>query len=77
MTIPSHRLLMAAVDLLGAIEHQEGRAACRQASDLLDQMFARPNELVQLNSCAERSTRNVMKGHLQLLLRRDARLVNA
>jgi len=74
MTIPSHRLLMAAVDLLGAIEHQEGYSACRQSSDLLDQMFARPNELEQLNSCADRSTRNVMKGHLRLLLRRDARL---
>lgn len=74
MAIPSHRLLMASVELLNAIELQEGYKACRQASDLLDLMFARPNELEQLNSCAERSSRNVMKGHLRLLLRRDARL---
>lgn len=74
MTTPSHRLLMATVELLNAIELQEGYKACRQASDLLDAMFDRPNELTQLNSCAERSSRNQMKGHLQLLLRRDARL---
>jgi hypothetical protein len=77
MAIPSHRLLMAAVELLNAIEQREGYAASKQASDLLDRMFGRLNELEQLNACAERSSRNQMKGHLRLLLRRDARLVNA
>jgi len=76
MPLPSHRLLMASVDLLGAIELHHGYRACKQASDLLDAMFDRPIELQQLNNCADRSSRNEMKHHLAMLVRRDARLAN-
>lgn len=76
MPLPSHRLLMASVDLLGVIELHHGYQACKQASDLLDAMFDRPTELQQLNHCADRSSRNEIKHHLAMLVRRDARLAN-
>ena len=76
MPLPSHRLLMASVDLLGAIELHHGYQACKQNSNLLDAIFDRPSELQQLNHCAERSSRNEMKHHLAMLVRRDARLFN-
>jgi hypothetical protein len=67
---------MASVDLLGAIELHHGYRTCKQASDLLDTMFDRPIELQQLNNCADRSSRNEMKHHLAMLVRRDTRLFN-
>ena len=76
MTIPSHKLLMAAVDLLGAIELYHGYKPCRQASELIDSMFSRPNELNQLNQSADRLSRNELKHCLTMLIRRDARLSN-
>ena len=72
MTIPSHNLLMAAVDTLRLIEIREGYHACRKASDLLDALFDR--KLAELNAAATRRTRNEMKHCLWMLLRRDARL---
>jgi len=74
--LPSHRLLMAAVDFLGAVELHHGYKACKQASALVDAMFDRPNELVQLNATAERLSRNEMKHSLAMMVRRDARLSN-
>ena len=74
--IPSHSLLMAAVDFLGAIELHHGYKACKQASHLLDAMFSRPSELVQLNATAGRLSRNEMKHSLAMMVRRDARLSN-
>ena len=76
MAIPSHKLLMAAVDLLGAIELHHGYKPCRQASELIDSMFSRSNELNQLNQSADRLSRNEMKYCLAMLIRRDARLSN-
>ena len=71
MTIPSHELLMAAVDTLQLIEIRDGSQACRKASALLDSMFDR--QLAELNAAATRRTRNEMKHCLRMLLRRDAR----
>jgi hypothetical protein len=76
MTIPSHRLLMAAVDFLGAIELRHGYQPCKQASELIDAMFTRPSELVRLNQSADRLSRNEMKHSLAMMVRRDARLSN-
>ena len=76
MAIPSHKLLMATVDLLGAIELHHGYKPCRQASELIDSMFSRPNELDQLNQSADRLSRNEMKHCLAMMVRRDARLSN-
>jgi hypothetical protein len=67
---------MAAVDLLGAIELRYGYKPCRQASDLIDFMFDRSNELRQLNETADRLSRNELKHCLAMLIRRDARLAN-
>ena len=75
MTIPSHKLLMAAVDVIQAVQIQEGYQAAKQTSDQIDRLFAR--ELQRLNEAAERRTRNEMKHCLRMLLRRDARLVTA
>jgi hypothetical protein len=72
MTIPSHDLLMAAVDVLQLIEIRDGCQACRKASDLLDSLFDR--QLAELNAAATRRTRNELKHCLRMLLRRDARL---
>jgi hypothetical protein len=72
MTIPSHNLLMAAVDTLQLIENRDGYHASRQASDLLDALFSR--QLAELNATAERMTRNDLKHSLRMLIRRDARL---
>jgi hypothetical protein len=71
MTIPSHDLLMAAVNVLQLIELRDGYQASRQASDLLDQLFAR--QLIELNAAAGRRTRNEMQHCLRMLIRRDAR----
>ena len=67
---------MASVDLLGAIELHHGYRVCKEASGLLDAMLDRPAELQQLNHCADKSSRNEMKHHLAMLVRRDARLAN-
>jgi hypothetical protein len=75
MTIPSHALLMASVEVLSAIEIQEGYQAAKQASRLMENLIER--ELQQLNAAAERRTRNEMKHCLRMLLRRDARLATA
>ena len=72
MTIPSHNLLMAAVDTLQLIEIRDGYQACRQASELMDTLMAR--QLSELNAAATRRTRNELKHCLRMLLRRDARL---
>jgi hypothetical protein len=72
MAIPSHNLLMAAVDVLRLIEIRDGSQACRKASDLLDSLFDR--QLAELNAAATRRTRNELKHCLRMLLRRDARL---
>ena len=76
MATPSHRLLMAAVDFLGAVELHHGYRPCRQASELLDSMFNRPNELAQLNASADRLSRNELKHCLAMMVRRDARLAD-
>jgi len=75
MNIPSHRLLMAAVDALGLIETRDGATVCRQASELLNKMLGHQNELNQLNVSAARLSKNEMKHCLLMLLRRDARLL--
>jgi hypothetical protein len=67
---------MAAVDFLGAIELHHGYRPCRQASELIDSMFNRPNELAQLNESADRLSRNELKHCLAMMIRRDARLSN-
>lgn len=72
MTIPSHDLLMAAVDVLQLIETRDGYQACCKASDLLDSLLDR--QLAELNAAAARRTRNELKHCLRMLLRRDARL---
>ena len=72
MPIPSHPLLMAAVNTLQLIELRDGSDACRQASGLLDELFTR--QLPELNAAADRRTRNEMQHCLRMLLRRDARL---
>ena len=72
MTIPSHSLLMAAVDTLQLIEIRDGYQACRQASELMDALMSR--QLSELNAAAKRRTRNELKHCLRMLLRRDARL---
>lgn len=71
-TIPSHALLMAAVNTLQLIELRDGSKAAREASALLDALFSR--QLAELNATAERRTRNEMQHCLRMLLRRDARL---
>jgi len=71
MTIPSHSLLMAAVDLLQLIEIRDGYQAAKQASGLMDALFAQ--QLDELNAAADRRTRNEMKHCLAMLIRRDAR----
>ena len=76
MAFPSHRLLMASVDLFGAIELHHGYKLCRQASELIDSMFNCPNELNQLNASADRLSRNELKHCLAMMVRRDARLAN-
>jgi hypothetical protein len=70
--IPSHNLLMAAVDTLQLIENRDGYHACRQASDLMDALFSR--QLSELNDAADRMTRNELKHSLRMLIRRDARM---
>jgi hypothetical protein len=72
MAIPSHNLLMAAVDTLQLIETRDGYQACRQASELMDALMDR--QLSELNDAATRRTRNELKHCLRMLLRRDARL---
>ena len=72
MAIPSHSLLMAAVDTLQLIEVRDGYDTARKASDLMDALLTR--NLAELNAMAERRTRNEAKHCLCLLLRRDARL---
>jgi hypothetical protein len=67
---------MASVDLLGAIELHHGYKPCRQASELIDAMFNRPNELAQLNETADRLSRNELKHCLATMVRRDARLAD-
>ena len=76
MAFPSHGLLMAAVDFLGAIELHHGYKPCRQASELIDAMFNRPNELKRLNESADRLSRNELKHCLAMMVRRDARLAD-
>ena len=76
MVVPSYRLLMASVDLLGAIELHHGYKPCKQASELIDSMFNRPNELKQLNGTADRLSRNELKHCLATMVRRDARLAD-
>ena len=71
MAIPSHNLLMAAVNTLQLIELRDGCQSCRQASELLDQLFSR--HLLDLNAAAERRTRNEMQHCLRMLLRLNAR----
>jgi hypothetical protein len=71
MTIPSHELLMAAANTVQLIELRDGYQAARQASKLLDQLFAR--QLAELNAAASRRTRNEMQHCLRMLIRRDAR----
>jgi hypothetical protein len=68
---------MASVDLLGAIELHHGYRLCRQASELIDAMFNRPNELNQLNESADRLSRNELKHCLAMMVRRDARLAES
>ena len=72
MPIPSHPLLMAAVNTLQLIESRDGYDAGRQASGLLDDLFA--SRLPELNAAADRRTRSEMQHCLRMLLRRDARL---
>lgn len=71
MPIPSHNLLMAATNTLQLIELRDGYRAARQASDLLDKLFAR--HLLDLNAAAERRTRSEMQHCLRKLLRLNAR----
>ena len=65
---------MAGVELLGIIERDHGYHVCRQCSDILDALISR--ETVSLNRCAADCSRNAMKAHLALLIRRDTRLIN-
>ena len=71
MVIPSHNLLMAAVNTLQLIELRDGYQASRQASDLLENLFL--CNLPELNAEASCTTRNEMQHILRMLLRRDAR----
>lgn len=72
--IPSHALLMAAVDTLRLVEHRDGYQAYKQAATLLDGLFSK--ELPSLNDAAARLTRNEMKYCLRMMLRRDARIAD-
>jgi hypothetical protein len=72
MSMPSHNLLMAAVNTLQLIEVRDGYQASRAASDLMDDLIDR--ELQALNDCSDRRSRNDMQHILRMLLRRDARL---
>jgi uncharacterized protein with von Willebrand factor type A (vWA) domain len=67
---------MAAVDFLGAIELHHGYKPCRQASELIDAIFNRPNELQRLNESADRLSRNELKHCLAMMVRCDARLAD-